>query len=458
MFLNCTKILNVLEINQLHRFYIWIRALNNLSLEAPLNKPSTRARIIWGVFLCVVSMLFYFYEYMLRVGPNVMARELMIAYHLNAADYGNLFAFYFYFYAPVQIVVGVLFDRFGPRNLLMWSALVCAMGSYLFASTPFLWVAIFGRILLGLGTAFIFIGVLKIASILIPFRHFAFIVGCTLALGMLGAIFADFSLTYLVYHLGWKLTWYLLAMLGFLFAILMLLLMRDGNPYLSRLSERGHIVSWHELHRGLIKIIRSSQTWVIASIGFLMYMPLAGFSESWQIPYLVYIKHFTPYEAAYGVSMVFLGWAIGAPFVGWFSNVLGQRRLLLTLGASVAAVLLAYIIYVPQFNTSVNFFILFLFGFFSSAQGLVFTLTREVNPRRLVATSISFVNAILMLAGASSYLVGGLLEIMENGHILAGLHSYSASAFQVAFIIFPIGLVIVVFLTFFLKETYCKHK
>jgi len=381
----------------------------------------------------------------------------MITYDMSAADYGNLFAFYFYFYAPVQLIVGLLFDRYGPRRLLVISALMCAAGAYLFASTHYLWVATSGRILLGLGTAFIFIGVLKIASMLIPFRHFAFIVGTTLALGMLGAIFADFSLTYMVYHLGWKLTWYVLSMVGLCFAVVMFLMMRPANPYLSRLTESKYFVSWKELRIGLRVIVTSKQTWVIASIGLLMYMPLAGFSESWQIPYLVHIKHFTPYEAAYGASMVFLGWAVGAPLMGLLSNAIGQRRILLTFGASVSAVLLAYVIYVPQFSLTINLFILFLFGFFSSAQSLVFTLTREVNPRRLVATSISFVNAIIMGAGASSYVVGALLESIGKGKVIAGLHMYPAEAFQFAFIVFPIGLVVVVFLTFFLRETYCRH-
>jgi MFS family permease len=64
----------------------------------------------------------------LRVAPSVMVSELMRDFAVGGAILGNLSAFYFYGYSTMQVPVGVLMDRFGPRRLLTLSALACTVG------------------------------------------------------------------------------------------------------------------------------------------------------------------------------------------------------------------------------------------------------------------------------------------------------------------------------------------
>ncbi len=77
--------------------------------------------------------LFFFYAWILRVAPSVMIDELMRDFTVGAAAVGHLSAFYFYGYAGMQIPVGLLMDRFGPRRLMTVAALGCAAGCVLFA-------------------------------------------------------------------------------------------------------------------------------------------------------------------------------------------------------------------------------------------------------------------------------------------------------------------------------------
>ena len=99
------------------------------------NKASLKLGLIpW--FVCALGALFYSYEYLLRMSPSIMAENLMRFYHLTGAEFGYLSgSYYYYSYVAMQILVGVMMDRYGPRRLLSFACLLCAIGAYLFACT-----------------------------------------------------------------------------------------------------------------------------------------------------------------------------------------------------------------------------------------------------------------------------------------------------------------------------------
>lgn len=92
------------------------------------QKPHPIRWVIWGL-----AVAFYFYEYFLRVIPSVMVQPLMETFHLTAKGIGLLSAFYFFAYAPMQLPVGILMDRFGARKLLTFATITCGLFSILFA-------------------------------------------------------------------------------------------------------------------------------------------------------------------------------------------------------------------------------------------------------------------------------------------------------------------------------------
>src|SRR5262245_26180778 len=105
--------------------------------------------------VCSFGAIFYCYEYILRIFPSVIAEQLSHYFFIGAAGFGQLAAFYYYAYDPMQLPVGLLVDRYGPRKLLASAALVCAVGSAVFIY-PYFVVASFGRFLVGFGSAFAF--------------------------------------------------------------------------------------------------------------------------------------------------------------------------------------------------------------------------------------------------------------------------------------------------------------
>ncbi len=115
--------------------------------------------------MCVLAAVFYCYEYYLRVAPSVMGDELKLTFNLSEAAFGHLAACYYYAYTPMQIPVGMLLDRFGVRKILTIACLLCALGTYFFAATEIFSVAQISRFMIGFGSAFAYVGVLKISDV-----------------------------------------------------------------------------------------------------------------------------------------------------------------------------------------------------------------------------------------------------------------------------------------------------
>ena len=61
----------------------------------------------------------------------------MRSFAVDATAFGTLSAFYFYSYAPMQLPVGFLMDRFGARRLLTVATVICAAGAFGFMARQF---------------------------------------------------------------------------------------------------------------------------------------------------------------------------------------------------------------------------------------------------------------------------------------------------------------------------------
>jgi len=79
---------------------------------------------------------------------------------VGGAGIGILSGMYFYSYAAIQLPVGIMIDRFGPRKLMSVSASICALASLAFAYSESLMFASMNRVLIGGTVAFAFVGTL----------------------------------------------------------------------------------------------------------------------------------------------------------------------------------------------------------------------------------------------------------------------------------------------------------
>lgn len=400
-----------------------------------------------------LGALYYCYEYFLRITPSVITPELMRDYNLTGAQVGNLAAFYYHAYVPMQIVVGLLMDRYGPRRLLTLACILCAMGTYLFAGTHNLMVAQAGRFLVGFGSAFAFVGALKLATIWLPPNRFALVSGIVMCLGMIGGLFGDIWLERMVTAMGWQETIFLSAIAGVFLSAVIWSIVRDKNPYM--IQPYVHMIDSRELFLGLKDALKNPQIWINGIIGLLLYLSLSVFAELWGISYLEQGQSLTSEQAANANSMVFFGWAVGAPFWGWFSDYIRRRVLPIMVGSFISLIFVTIILYVPHLSFNTLRVFLFLFGFASSVQILIFAVCYEVSHIKIAGTAIALTNMIIMVSGnIFQPLVGKILDSEWTGAMSAGARIYPPYAYKVALSVLPISIVVAMVLIFFIRETY----
>jgi MFS family permease len=184
----------------------------------------------WRAWLAwTAAAVFFFYAFVLRVSPSVMVGELMAEFQAGGAVLGTLSSLYFYTYAPLQLPVGMLMDRYGPRLLITVAIALAALGAALFALAPTLETAYLARLLVGFGSGFSFVGALTVSTQLFAPARFALLAGLVQGLGILGGIAGQAPLGVAVEHLGWRGAVGLLAAAGFVLAVVAWLAIR-GRP------------------------------------------------------------------------------------------------------------------------------------------------------------------------------------------------------------------------------------
>lgn len=409
-------------------------------------------------FICIIGMFFYCYNYFLRVSPSTMQADLTQTFHITATQFGTLAAFYYYAYTPMQLPAGLIYDKFGARFVLFLACLIAVVGLGIFVQADNLSLASGGRFLIGLGTAFAYIGVLKLASVWLPPHRFATVAGMTTALGMTCAALTQKHLTKIVEMIGYKSALHTALFIGIALSIAILFIVKSQPKQL--IKTQSDTINYGQLFTAMKIIFTSPQMWLIGIIGCLLYLPASVFLDLWGIPFLKTVHQLNSEQAVNISSLTFLGWIIGGPVIGAFSDKIKKRRAPLVVTGALAAALLCVIFYTPSLSLSQLYVLFFITGFCCGAHPLCFALGKENNPSPIAGTAVAITNMLIMAGGAIFQpIVGKLLDMHTTSPLGPdGLPVYTASDYTFALSIIPLGVALAIILSFFLKETHCESQ
>jgi len=419
------------------------------------TKTKNWAIVKWLVWS--LSVTFYFYEFVLRVAPSVMVKDLMAAFSLNAAEVGSLAAIYLYIYAPMQIPVGVLTDYFGARKLLTIAAIVCGLGCLLFGFANQEWIAGAGRLLMGIGSAFAFVGMVYICSHWFHKKNLAFLIGLANSLGMFGAFIGQGPLSMLVHEIGWRASVIQLGILGIIIGAVIFFVVRNDPPSIAK-KEQAKREKMPSVFHFLKVVARKRQSWINALASLCYYSITVAFAGLWGIPFLEQTHDVSRNVASFATSMIFVGWMIGGPIIGTYSDRIKGRKPILLTSLTLTFISLASVIYLDHLPLIALFILLFAVGFFSSAQLLQYSIAIEMNPHEAKGSSIAFTNFLTMMGGAIIQpLVGYLLDLNWHGERVLGIPYYSTSDYKIALSIFPILVIFAMIFNLLIKEKKAPH-
>ncbi|NQU56325.1 MAG: MFS transporter [Rhodospirillales bacterium] len=416
--------------------------------------------LVWGL-----AAGFYCYGFFQRVAPSVMVNELMVEFSVSAAALGNLSAFYFYAYASLQLPIGVMIDHWGARRMLVGAAILCGAGSLLFAKADSLTMAYLGRLLIGAGAGFTWVGTLKLVAQWMPPKRFAMVSGMTLMLGMIGAIAGQAPLAAAVSAFGWRDTLSAAALVAFALAVLIWLIVRERvddtmgpvSP-VSPVSNDDMGAETRGLLDGLKETMNNRQSWYAAIYGGTMTASILAFAGLWGVPYLMQAYGLERPAAAASTSLMLVGWGIGAPLFGWVSDRIEMRRLPMLVCSVIVLFLFLGLVYIPDLPLGAARTLLFLHGFFNGGMVICFAVSREHNRPKQGGVTLGFVNMMVMSSGAFFQpFIGWLLDVNWDGTLKAGARVYSVQAYEMAFFSLVACGIVAIVMAFLLRETHCRN-
>ncbi|MEZ5866139.1 MAG: MFS transporter [Geminicoccaceae bacterium] len=409
-----------------------------------------RAWLVWSI-----AAGFYAYGFFQRVAPSVIVDDLMVAFALDATLLGTLSAAYFYTYAALQIPVGVLIDRFGPRLLLLTGAILAAVGGTFFALAGGLVTALLARGLIGAGVGVAYIATLKLVGAWFPLHRFGLLAGLTLAAGTAGAIGAQLPLALAVGAFGWRPVLLVVGIAALALAGLVLVSVRDRPP---GAEVPGGTTPSATQALGLVGMLARRETWMLVLITGFTGAPVLAFAGLWGVPYLVHVHGLDRTAAASLTSVMLVSWAIGGPALGALADRLGRRSSLILAIAAAHCLLWLPFVLVPDLSLGYVVPLTAALGFGGGGMIVAFAVVRSVFGVTAAGRALGIVNSAVLLVGAGMQTAfGAMLDARWDGATSGGTRLYDAAAYSAGFVLCVAAAAIVVLAGLGLRAAERQH-
>jgi MFS transporter, ACS family, glucarate transporter len=325
-----------------------------------------KSRVRW--FLIFWLFLLSAVSYLDRVNISIAGGSIVDAYHLTDVQLGKVFSSLVAGYALFQTLGGYLADRFGPRRVLTGGVVWWGIFTALTALVPaqiggalILFIAV--RFLLGAGEAVIYPAANQFVARWIPVRERGIANGWIFAGVGAGAGLTPPLITYLMIHYGWRSSFWVCAVIGFVAGGVWFAAARDNpadhphvsaaelatiqsglqviNPELSRAGTPHALVPW-------MRVVRSREVWAI-TISYFCYGYVAWIFFSWFYRYLAKVRGLDLKTSAFYSMLPFLamlvccllGGAVNDRLTKWRGPRLGRCGLA-AFAMGVAGVFIAF--------------------------------------------------------------------------------------------------------------------
>jgi nitrate/nitrite transporter NarK len=191
----------------------------------------------------------------------------------------------------------------------------------------------------------------------------------------------------------------------------------------------------------------SKHVWIIGIYNSLMFGSAFAFSTFWNFSYQETFNNSSDLIIIIN-NMILFGMAVGAPFAGWLSQKIKKRVLPARFFSIVSLICLLTILsgVIPRVYIYV---IMFIFGMSSNISSISFAYAKEHTHPQIHGTASGLINTISFMSVTFLQIIPEL--ILSNLNLsFSEMHNYS-----IAFLFFPIFILLAFICTFFMSETNC---
>lgn len=400
---------------------------------------SRRSWVVWG---CAVFA--YMIAVMQRSSLGVAAVDATERYEISASALSTLAVVQLLVYAALQVPVGVMLDRVGPRMLISAGAGLMVVGQLAVAFADVFWLAVVGRMLVGAGDAFTFISVLRLLPQWFAGRMLPQVSQWTGNLGQFGQLLSAVPFAWVVHEVGWSAAFTVAGGAALLSLVLTLVVVRDSP------TVRAHPVeslSWGAALREARHALRRPGT----QLGFWSHFTTQSsgsmFALLWGFPFLVAGLGYSPDAAATLLGLLIVSGIIAGPILGVLTARHPLRRSSLILGVVFMTVLAWLAVLIPPDEPPfwLVCVLIVVLGVGGPGSLISFEFARSFNPMRSQGSASGIVNVGGFVASLTMmFFVGATLDLVAGGNTGADEAIYTWPAFRIAlasqFIVIAVGV------------------
>lgn len=381
----------------------------------------------------LLASIFYAYQYVIRVLPNLIMPDVIEKFQIDAGIFGQFSGIYYIGYAAMHIPVGILLDRIGPRIIMPLLMILTAAGLLPLVFSD-LWIyPVIGRALIGMGSTGAILGVFKIVRMAYDESKFTRMLGLSVTIGLIGAIWGGEPVNYLMTIFSWQNVVMALFVTGLLLAVLTFVMIPAHTPESANVNE---------IKNDVWSVLSNPMVLAICLLGGLMVGPLEGFADVWGTEYLKTVYHYSDDWGSTLPSFIFFGMCFGASALTYLADKTRSyygMTILSAVGMALGFVLLL----MGALDKTTMMIVFTLVGIFSAYQILVIYLASTYVKEKVVGLTTACANMIIMIFGYLFHSsIGGIMTSLWDGTTRDGVPFYGSYAYTMALSIIPIGLII----------------
>ncbi len=252
--------------------------------------PIKKAVFVFFVFACG-----YFISALLRAITATLSPLLTTDFNLTAGNLGLLAGGYFLGFASMQIPLGYLLDRHGPKKIVSSFLLIAIIGTIAFALAQSFSGLLISRILIGVGVSACLMGPLTGYRIWFADEYQQRANAWMLMVLSMGFVFSTLPVQILLPIIGWRWIFGLIAILILIVILLTLLFIPKWENEVKNQEEKAGSLSdvWNN------KFFRST-----IPLGLFNYGGMVAVQTLWAGPWMVRVAGYNPLESATGLFWI----------------------------------------------------------------------------------------------------------------------------------------------------------
>lgn len=366
----------------------------------------------------------YFMSYLFRTVNAVIAPDLIRDLNLTASDLGLLTAAYFITFAVIQIPLGPLLDRFGPRRVQATLLLFMALGAICFGLGGSHAELVLARALIGLGASASLMASLKTITLWFPPARWALVNSAFIGFGGLGALVATTPLEAALQVTDWRGVFFALSLVVVAVSAAIFFVVPDrpnpaaGESFLRQLASLGTVFG-------------DVSFWRIAPLATGLYASAMALQGLWLGPWARDVLGAARPVVAADLQLIAIGFTVGCVATGLVSDLLVRAGFSLyrIMGLFSTLYLLSLAPFLWPFAGD-HPLIWLCFGLMANVAALSYAIVPQLFPLGYAGRANTALNLVVFgFAFATQYAIGAIIDLWPR----TATGGYDPAGYQAAF-------------------------